>query len=159
MIRVGDEVPDFELPSSLPTASGKPGAPLRLGAYRGDKAVVLAFYPLDFSPVCSGELSCFRDDLSQFQRVDALVIGVSVDSAWCHAAFAEKLGVTFPLVADFQPRGAFAKQLGLFDEDRGFTRRATVVVDRDGKAAYVKDHGLGTPRDDAEILAVLRTMR
>ncbi len=159
MIRVGDEVPDFELPSSLPTASGKPGKPLKLSDYRGKKAVVLALYPLDFSPVCSGEMSCFRDDFAQFQGAETEVIGVSVDSAWCHAAFADKMGFTFPLVADFQPRGAFARQLGLFEEDKGFTSRATVIVDRAGKAAYVKNHGLGTPRDNAEILAALREVR
>ncbi|MCC6644415.1 MAG: redoxin domain-containing protein [Polyangiaceae bacterium] len=158
MIAVGDAVPEFELPSSLPTSSGKPGRPLKLSDLRGKK-VVLAFYPLDFSPVCSGELSCFRDDLSQFQGVDTEVVGVSVDSAWCHAAFAEKLGLSFPLVADFQPRGGFARQLGFFEEDKGFTSRATVVVDRDGKAAYVKNHGLGTPRDNAEILAALSALR
>ena len=159
MISVGTEAPDFDLPSSLLSDAGKPGKKLKLSDYRGKKNVVLAFYPLDFSPTCSGEMSCFRDDFGQFQGADTEVVGVSVDSAWCHAAFVEKMGLTFPLVADFHPKGAMATAYGLYEADKGFTSRATVIVDRAGKVAFAKDHGLGTPRDNKEILAALAALR
>src|SRR4051794_32178999 len=107
-IRVGEEAPDFELASSLVKEDGKPGKKIKLSDYRG-KAVVLAFYPLDFSTVCSGEVACFRDDLGAFEGANAQVLGVSVDSHWAHQAFAKQSGLTFPLVADFEPKGAVAK--------------------------------------------------
>lgn len=158
MINVGDEAPDFELPSSLPKDDGKPGKPVKLSDFRGKKNVVLAFYPLDFSPVCSGEMACFREDFSQFQSTDTEVFGVSVDHVWAHMAFAKQQGLSFALLADFQPRGKVADSFGLFEADKGFTSRATVVVDKQGKVAYAVNHGLGTPRNDAEILAALKNL-
>ena len=153
MIQAGQDAPDFELPSSL-TTDGRPGKKVKLSDYRG-KNVVLAFYPLDFSPVCSGEIACFKDDISKFEGSGAVVLGISVDSHWAHAAFAKAQGITFPLLADFQPRGAAADKYGLFEADKGITSRATVIVDKNGKVAFAKNHGLGTPRDDAEILTEL----
>jgi peroxiredoxin len=157
-ISVGSEAPDFELPSSLPGDGGRPGKPVKLSDYRGKKNVVLAFYPLDFSPVCSGEMSCFREDFSKFQGADTEVLGVSVDSVWAHAAFAKAQNLAFPLLADFHPRGAAADKFGFYEADKGITSRATVIVDKHGKVAYAKNHGLGTPRNDEEILAELKKL-
>lgn len=154
-IEAGAEAPDFQLPSSETNDQGKPGKPIKLSDYRGKKNVVLAFYPLDFSPTCSGEIACFRDDFSQFQSKDTQVLGISVDSHWAHAAFAKAQGIAFPLLADFQPRGAAAEKFGLYEADKGITSRATVVIEKAGKVVFVKNHGLGTARDNAEILAVL----
>lgn len=145
--------PDFELPSSEADANGRPGKKYKLSDLRG-KPVVLAFYPLDFSPVCTNENSCFRDDLSQFQALGAQVLGISVDSAWTHAAFAKSLGLSYPLLADFHPKGAVAKAYGLFMEDRGIARRATVVIDKDGKVAWVKEHE--AQRENADVLAAIK---
>jgi mycoredoxin-dependent peroxiredoxin len=153
MIEVGTLAPDFELPSST-EEGGRPGKKLKLSDFRGKK-VVLAFYPLDFSPVCSGEMTCFKDDLAALQSADAQVFGISVDHAWAHAAFAKAQGISFPLLADFEPKGAVASQYGVYEADKGFTSRATILIDREGKVAYVKNHGLGTPRSNAEILAEL----
>ena len=78
---------------------------VKLSDFRGKKNVVIVFYPLDWSPVCTNEHVCFVNDMKRFEQLDAQVLGISVDSAWSHKAFAEKLGVTYPLLADFQPRG------------------------------------------------------
>jgi mycoredoxin-dependent peroxiredoxin len=158
MIQVGTEAPDFELPSNETTPEGKPGKKIKLSDFRGKKNVVLAFYPLDFSPTCSKEHGCFREDLSQLEAENAQVLGISVDSAWTHHAFAKQLGITYPLLADFHPKGAVAEQYGLFERERGFTSRATVIVDKAGKVAWVENHGLGNARDDKKLLEVLKTL-
>ncbi len=154
-IAVNQEAPDFELPSSevADAKDGKPGKKIKLSALRG-KPVVLAFYPLDFSPTCTTENVCFRDDLSSFGELGAQVLGISVDSVWTHRAFADKLALPFPLLADFQPRGAVAEKYGLFNAERGITKRATVIVDKNGKVAFVQEHD--GARDNAELLGVLR---
>jgi peroxiredoxin len=156
-IAVGAQAPDFTLPSNEATPEGKPGKTFSLSQFRG-KNVVLAFYPLDFSPVCSSEHACFRSDLPEFQGANAQILGISVDSVWAHKAFAEKLGISYPLLADFQPRGAVASKYGLFLEDKGITARATVVVDKNGKVAWVKVQEIPQARDDQEILKVLRSL-
>jgi peroxiredoxin len=158
MIQVGTEAPDFELPSSELTPEGKPGKKMKLSDYRGRKNVVLAFYPLDFSPVCSKEHACFKDDSVKLDGANAQVLGVSVDSHWAHQAFAKHMGIGYPLLADFHPKGAVAKQYGLYEEDKGITSRATVVVDKAGKVAWAQKHGLGEPRDDAAILDALKKL-
>ncbi len=155
MIQVGDVAPDFELPSSEVGPEGKPGKKIKLSDYRGKKNVVLAFYPLDFSPVCSSEHGCFKDDIGALEAAGAEVIGVSVDSAWTHLAFKKSLGISYPLVADFHPKGAVAATYGLYEADKGFTSRASVVVDKQGKVTYAENHGLGTARDNKKILAAL----
>ena len=151
-IAVNQPAPDFELPSSE-AENGRPGKKYKLSNLRG-KPVVLAFYPLDFSPVCTNENTCFRDDLSQFQQLGAQVFGISVDSAWCHEAFAKSLGLSYPLLADFHPKGSVAKAYGLYLEDRGIARRATVVIDKEGKVSWVKEHE--AQRDNQELLAAIR---
>ena len=146
-IEIGQVAPDF-------TLKGNDDKEHSLSSYRG-KPVVLAFYPLDFSPVCSKEHACFVEDYSKFNDVHAQVLGISVDSVWAHKAFAEKMGIKYPLLADFQPRGAVAATYGLFLADKGITERATVIVDGEGKVAYVKVHGIPNAREDAELLAEL----
>ncbi len=158
MIAIGTDAPDFELPSSELTAEGKPGKKIKLSDYRGKKNVVLAFYPLDFSPTCSGEHACFKEDLSRLSAADAQVLGVSVDSAWTHQAFAKSLGLGYPLLADFHPKGAMADTYGLYEADKGITSRATVIVDKAGKVAWVQNLGLGTARDDHAILDALKQL-
>ena len=100
-IAVNDTAPDFELPSNQ-LDNGRPGKKVKLSDFRG-KPVVLAFYPLDFSPVCSNENTCFRNDLKEFEALGAQVLGISVDSVWSHSAFAKSLDLRYPLLADFHP--------------------------------------------------------
>jgi peroxiredoxin len=156
MVVIGTEAPDFELPSSELTAEGKPGKKISLSAYRGKKSVVLAFYPLDFSPTCTGEHTCFRDDSVKLESADAQVLGLSVDSVWAHFAFAKQLGIRYPLLADFHPKGAVAESFGLYNRERGFTFRATVIVDKAGKVAWAQQHS--EARDDKVILAELKKL-
>ncbi len=153
MISIGTEAPDFELPSSELTPEGRPGKPVRLSDFRGKKHVVLAFYPLDFSPTCSTEHGCFKDDSVKLESANAQVLGISVDSAWAHQAFAKQMGIGYPLLADFHPKGAVAEKFGLYNEARGFTKRATVIIDKAGKVAFVQEHE--GQRDDKVILAEL----
>lgn len=156
MIAIGTEAPDFELPSSELTPEGKPGKKIRLSDYRGKKNVVLAFYPLDFSPTCTSEHACFKDDSVKLESADAQILGLSVDSAWAHLAFAKHMGITYPLLADFHPKGAVAESFGLYNSERGFTFRATVIVDKAGKVAWAEKHS--DQRDDKVILAELKKL-
>src|SRR5262245_21942064 len=118
MIDIGTDAPDFELPSSELTPEGKPGKKIKLSDYRGKKNVVLAFYPLDFSPVCSKEHGCFREDNSRLEAESAQVLGISVDSAWTHQAFAKAMGIGYPLLADFHPKGSVASTYGLYEAEK-----------------------------------------
>lgn len=151
-ISVNQPAPDFELPSNQ-HVDGRPGKKVKLSDLRG-KPVVLAFYPLDFSPVCTKENSCFREDFKQFEQLGAQVLGISVDSAWTHDAFAKSINVSYPLLADFHPKGAVASAYGLYQEDKGITKRATVVIDKNGNVSWVKEHS--GQRDNNELLEAIR---
>jgi peroxiredoxin len=153
-VSLHETAPDFELPSNE-HENGRPGKKYRLIDFRG-KPVVLAFYPLDFSPVCTKENVCFRDDLKQFEALGARVLGISVDSAWTHDAFARTLHLSFPLLADFHPKGGVAQAYGLYNEARGTAKRATVIVDATGKVSWVKDQVNNDQRDNLEIIEALK---
>lgn len=146
-IKVGEKAPDFVL-------KGHDDKDYRLSDYRG-KTVLLAFYPADFSPVCSQEHSCFVNDLKRFEYVKAQVFGVSVDNIWSHKAFAEKLKINYPLLSDFHPKGKVASSFGLYLEDLGITNRATVIIDKNGIVRYVQVYDIPTQRDNEELLKVL----
>src|ERR1019366_9700972 len=109
-IAVGQSAPDF-------TLKDQNQKEIKLADFAGKHNVVLIFYPLDFSPVCSNEHACFVNDLKQFEKLNAQVLGLSVDSVWSHKAFADKMGITYPLLAAFQPRGAVADQFGGYLSD------------------------------------------
>lgn len=157
-IRVGSPAPDFELPSSELGDNGKPGRPIRLSDYRGKRVVVLAFYPLDFSPVCSVENACFQKTAHRYEQADAQVLGISVDSAWTHAAFAKELGLGYPLLADFHPKGEVARKYGLYLEESGITARATVVIGKDGLVKMVQVQQIPEPRSGPKLLEFLEKL-
>ncbi len=113
-----------------------------LASFRGNKRVVLIFYPLDWSPVCTKEHACLVNDMKRFEQLDAQVLGLSVDSVWSHKAYAEKMGIHYPLLADFHPRGVVASKYGVFLEDKGITGRAISIIDRDGKLAWHKNYDI-----------------
>ncbi len=150
-IAAGAQAPDF-------TLKDQDQNDITLSSFQGKKNVVLAFYPLDFSPVCSKEHACFQDDLKGFEKLDAQVLGVSVDSAFAHKAFAQHLGIGYPLLADFHPRGDVASRFGLYLEDKGITNRATVVVDKEGTVRYVHVNEILQQRDNQEIEKVLQQL-
>jgi len=128
---------------------------VKLGDFRGKKRVVLVFYPLDWSPVCTKEHACFVNDMKQFEQLDAQVLGLSVDSVWSHKAYAEKMGIHYPLLADFHPRGAVAAKYGIYLEDKGITGRAIFIIDRDGKLAWQKNYEIPVVPDIKEVSAAL----
>jgi peroxiredoxin len=157
-IAVGTEAPDFELESSENASNGKPGKPIRLSDYRGKNVVVLVFYPLDFSPVCTTENAYFERVAERYAKADAQVLGISVDSTWCHSAFARELQLSYPLLADFHPRGAVARRYGLFLEELGVTARATVVVGKDGLVKLVQIQQIPEPRSTERILEFIEKL-
>jgi peroxiredoxin len=156
-IAIGSDAPDFELPSNE-LDNGRPGKKIRLSDFRGKKNVVLAFYPLDFSPVCSNEHKCFVEDFSELEKHDAQVLGISVDSSWTHLAFAKQMNIRYPLLADFQPRGDVATKYGLYLADKGITSRATVIIGKNGKVAWVKEEEIPQARDNKKIIEELRKL-
>lgn len=140
--------PDFELPNQF-------GEHVRLGEFRGKKAVALVFFPLAFSSTCTSELCALRDNLSLFAADDVELIGISVDSKATLRAFADQEGYEFTLLADFWPHGDVAKEYGVFLEEKGFANRATFLIDLDGviRATFVT--APGQPRSLAEYRAAL----
>jgi peroxiredoxin len=124
----GTAAPDFAL-------SDARGRIVRLEDYRGD-ATVLAFYPLDWSPGCSQQLDLYQQELDEFERRHVRVLGISVDSLYSHGAWAAVRGVTFPLLADFQPKGDVARRYRVYRDEDGFSERALYVVDGEGTIRY-----------------------
>jgi mycoredoxin-dependent peroxiredoxin len=144
---VGQAAPDF-------TLKDQGQKDVKLSDYHG-KNVVIVFYPLDWSPVCTNEHTCFVNELKQFEKLNAQVLGLSVDSVWSHKAFAEKMGIHYPLLADFQPRGAVAEKFGVYLPDKGITGRAIAIVDKSGKIAWLKNYEILTVPDMKEVSQAL----
>jgi len=134
-LTVGAPAPDFVLKDQSQRE-------VKLSDFRGKKRVVLVFYPLDWSPVCTKEHACLADDQKRFEGLDAQVLGLSVDSVWSHKAYAEKMGIRYPLLADFHPRGAVAANYGAYLEDKGITGRAIFIIDREGRLAWQKNYDI-----------------
>jgi peroxiredoxin len=122
------EAPDF----TLPDASGQP---VRLSDFRG-RPVVLAFYPLDWSPGCSQQLDLYQQELEEFRKRNAQILAVSVDSVYSHGAWAAVRGIEFPLLSDFHPKGEVAKRYSVWREQDGFSERALYVIDPEGVIRY-----------------------
>ena len=128
LLESGALAPEFELRSS-------PKATNRLSDLRG-KPVILAFYPADFSPVCGDQIALYNEILPEFRKYEAQILGISVDSVWCHAAFAKQQHIHFPLLADFEPKGAVARQYGAYRASDGTEERALFVLDREGRVHW-----------------------
>ena len=151
-IAVGQTAPDFTLPN-------QDKQEVKLSDFKGKKNVVLVFYPLDWSPVCTNEHACMVNDMKQFETLDAQVLGISVDSVWSHKAFAEKMGIKYPLLADFQPRGAVAEKYGVFLADKGITGRAIIIVGKDGRVAWAKNYDIPVVPDVKEVAGALQQVK
>lgn len=113
------------------TLNATPDQKVSLSDLRG-KPVVLAFYPADWSPVCGDQMALYNEILPEFHRHQATLIGISVDGAWCHAAFAANRKLHFPLLSDFEPKGAVARAYGAYRPIEGTTERALFVIDEQG---------------------------
>ncbi|NML65310.1 redoxin domain-containing protein [Hymenobacter sp. RP-2-7] len=141
MLEAGTPAPDFELPSALDHTQ-------KLSDLRG-KRVVLAFYPNDWSPVCSDQLALYSQALPLFEKHNAQLLGLSVDSRFCHQAFVDDRHLHFPLLADFEPKGAVAKRYDVYDEAGGTSQRALFVLDEQGviRWAYVSPNEVNPGAD------------
>ena len=135
MIEPGSTAPAFTLPD-------QDGDDISLSDFTG-RRLVLAFYPGDFSPVCTDQLSIYQEVLGEIEARGASLVGVSVDSTYCHGAFRERLGLTMPLLSDFHPKGAVCDAYGALIAERGHANRSLVLVDGDGKVGW--SHAAPTP--------------
>ncbi|GAA1385157.1 peroxiredoxin [Catellatospora chokoriensis] len=139
-IEAGAQAPDFLL-------KDQNNQEVRLSDFRGDKNVLLVFYPLAFTRTCEGELCEIRDNLNDFVNEDTQVLSISVDSVFAHKVWATEQGYEFPLLADFWPHGGVAQAYGVFNDDRGFANRGTFVIDRAGVVRYAEMNLPGEARD------------
>ena len=139
MIAPGEQAPGF-------TLSDQDGEDLSLSDFRGGR-VMLVFYPADFSPVCTDQLSIYQEVLPDIEEKGAKLLGISVDNQWAHKAFQEKLGVSIPLLADFHPKGAVAESYGAYLPDWGTSNRSLVLIDGQGTVEWVhaEDSPLSIP--------------
>jgi len=151
-LAVGAAAPDF-------TLKDQSQKEVKLSDFKGKKNVVIVFYPLDWSPVCTNEHACFVNDLKRFEQLDAQVLGLSVDSVWSHKAFADKMGIHYPLLADFHPRGAVADKFGVYLADKGITGRAIAVIDRNGNLSWFKNYDIPSVPDVNEVSDALLKLK
>ena len=124
ILPAGTQAPDFAL-------NATPDQILRLSELRG-QPVILVFYPADWSPVCGDQVALYNEILPEFREYGAEILGISVDGVWCHAAFARNRNLHFPLLADFEPKGAVARAYGAYRAEDGTSERALFVLDGDG---------------------------
>jgi peroxiredoxin (alkyl hydroperoxide reductase subunit C) len=151
LIDVGQEAPDF-------TLKDQNNEEFTLSSYRGERAVLIVFYPLAFTGICTGELCAVRDDIASFQNDAVQVVSVSVDSAYTHKIFAEREGYDFPLLSDFWPHGAVAQAYGVFNETAGFANRGTFLVDQDGIVRFAEMNSPGQGRDAHQWLSAIEAL-
>jgi peroxiredoxin len=137
----GTRAPDFSLHAT-------PDQLVSLGDFKG-RPVILAFYPADWSPVCGDQMGLYNEILDEFRRFDAELLGVSVDGAWCHLAFAHDRKLHFPLLADFEPKGRVAQANGVYRPQDGTSERALFVIDGGGiiRWSYVSPVGVNPGAD------------
>ena len=147
----GTRAPDFTLGST-------PAQTVSLTDYRG-RPVILAFYPADWSPVCGDQMALYNEMLPEFQNLKTELIGISVDGSWCHAAFSQNRKLHFPLLADFEPKGAVAKLYGVYRQGEGTSERALFVIDAEGVIhwSYVSPVGVNPGADG--ILSALEELQ
>jgi peroxiredoxin len=140
-LQPGTRAPDFTLPAT-------PDQLLSLADFRG-RPVILAFYPEDFSPVCSDQLALYQELMPEFQKFDAQLLGISVDGVWCHLAFAKDRNLRFPLLADFEPKGEVSRMYQAYRDGDGTSERALYVIDGEGivRWSYVSPVGLNPGAD------------
>lgn len=147
----GTRAPDFNLHST-------PDQTVKLSEFIG-QPVVIAFYPADWSPVCGDQMALYNELLSEFQEFGAELLGISVDGAWCHAAFSKDRKLHFPLLADFEPKGAVAKLYGVYRQAEGVSERALFVINSDGVIHWSYVSPVGVNPGAEGILAALEELQ
>jgi peroxiredoxin len=127
-LQPGITAPDFTLPATI-------NKKVQLSSLHGHP-VILAFYPADWSPVCSDQMALYNEVLPEFEHFNAQIVGISVDGIWSHLAFAKDRNLRFPLLSDFEPKGAVARLYGVYIEKAGISDRALFVIDKDGTISW-----------------------
>jgi peroxiredoxin len=141
MLQKGETAPEFALYTT-------PDQKISLKELRGKK-VILAFYPADWSPVCGDQMALYNEMLKYFRKHNAELLGISVDSKWCHLAFSKDRNLHFPLLSDFESKGAVAKLYGVYDHEEGQSQRALFVIDEAGiiQWSYLSPVGINPGAD------------
>ena len=141
ILKKGTPAPPFELNCT-------PDQKLKLSDLKG-RRVILAFYPADWSPVCSDQMSLYNETLKIFHKHNAEILGISVDSKWCHLAFERDRNIHFPLLADFEPKGEVSMAYGAYNEAEGTSKRALFVIDEEGTIqwSYLSPEGINPGAD------------
>lgn len=141
ILQPGVSAPTFTLHST-------PDQTVSLSDFKGQN-VILAFYPADWSPVCGDEMALFNQLLEEYRKYNAQLLGVSVDGAWCHMALSNERHYHFPLLSDFEPKGAIAKAYGVYDAKEGVAERALFVIDGQGviRWSYLSPMGVNPGAD------------
>jgi peroxiredoxin len=147
----GAAAPDFTLKST-------PDQTVNLSDFRG-QPVVLAFYPADWSPVCGDQMGLYNEMLAEFKELGAELLGLSVDGVWCHTAFSRDRKLHFPLLADFEPKGAVAKLYGVYREADGTTERALFVINAEGIIHWSYVSPIGVNPGAEGILSALEELK
>lgn len=138
--QVGSEAPDF-------TLRNQNNETVTLSSFRGQRNVLVVFYPFAFSGICTGELCAVRDDIGSFQNDDVQVLAISVDHPFALKAWADAQNYDFPLLSDFWPHGAVAQAYGVFMAEKGLAIRGTFLVDKTGTVQFAEVNGPGEARD------------
>ncbi|WP_030159120.1 peroxiredoxin [Glycomyces sp. NRRL B-16210] len=141
-IETGTQAPGF-------TLKDQNNQEVALADFRGEKHVLLVFYPFAFTGTCEGELCGIRDNLDSYQTDDVQVLSVSVDSPFAHKVWAQREGFEFPLLSDFWPHGAVAQAYGVFNDEKGMANRGTFVIDKQGVVRFAEMNLPGEARDQA----------
>jgi len=151
ILPAGTRAPDFSLPST-------PDQKVSLHEFLG-RAVILAFYPADWSPVCGDQMALYNEILPEFRKLGAELLGISVDGIWCHLAFEKDRKLKFPLLADFEPKGAVARDYGIYSPETGASGRALFVIDPKGviRWSYLSPVGINPGADG--ILSALESLQ
>ena len=150
MLSIDTKAPDFDLHAT-------PDQRVKLGDFTG-KRLILTFYPADWSPVCSDQMALYNEILPYFTKLNAAIVGISVDGRWCHKAFADDRKLHFPLLADFEPKGAIARKYGVYNDTEGVAQRALFVIDETGiiRWSYLSPDSINPGADG--ILSALEKM-
>ena len=148
---IGQQAPDFEL-------KDQHGNLVKLSAFRGEKNVVVLFYPFSFTGTCTGELCAMRDQLELFQNDSVQLLAISCDSMFTQRIFAERENYQFPVLSDFWPHGEVAKKYGIFDDARGCALRGTFIIDKEGVVRWQIVNAISDARNLDEYKAALATL-
>jgi len=150
-LKIGDLAPDF-------TLEDQNGDTFSLSEFRGNFNVFIAFYPGDFTPICSQQIPNYKRDLQEFRKYDAIVLGISVDSVDCHKAWSKTFGgLNFPILSDYYPHGAVAEKYGVLSKF-GYALRGIFVIDKKGIINYMDIHDIAKIPDNRQVIGILENI-